>query len=226
MRVLLFGATGMVGAGVLKECLDDKRVENILIVGRRTCGITHDKIREILHEDFFDFSSIKKSLTDRDACFFCLGVSSVGKDEETYSRQTYDLTMAAATAVLESTSAATFIYVSGVGADSTEKGKSMWARVRGRLENRLLTMPFKGVYVFRPSYIQPLRGVQSRVFLYRILYATIGWAYPILKRLFPGSVTTTVAIGQAMINLAESGYPEQILEVDGINSASASPNIS
>jgi uncharacterized protein YbjT (DUF2867 family) len=220
MRIALFGATGMVGGGVLKECLDDKRVEKVLVLGRQKCGEAHDKLHEILHNDFFDYNAIMEQLAGYDACFFCLGVSVLGKDEITYNRLTYDLTVAAADALLKANPATTFIYVSAAGADSTEQGRSMWARVRGRLENKLLQMPFKATYIFRPSYIQPMRGTKSRVILYRILYALIGWAYPLLQFLFPRSVTSTVAIGQAMINLVDSKQESHILGIHAINLAS------
>ncbi len=220
MRIVLFGATGMVGKGVLKECLDDERVEEVLVIGRRKCGEVHHKLHEILHNNFFDYHLIKEQLVGYDACFFCLGVSSVRKDEPTYSHLTYDLTIAAAETLLKTSPKMTFIYVSAAGADSTERGRSMWARVRGRLENKLLTMPFKAAYIFRPGYIQPMRGVKSRVFLYRIVYAIIGWAYPLFQPLFSKSVTTTVAIGQAMINLADGKEKSHVFEVQAINEAS------
>jgi uncharacterized protein YbjT (DUF2867 family) len=220
MRIVLFGATGMVGAGVLKECLDDQRVEKVLVIGRQKCGEEHDKLHEILHDDFFDYDAIKGQLAGYEACFFCLGVSVVGKDEITYNRLTYDLTLAAAEALLKENPAMTFIYVSAAGADSTEQGRSMWARVRGRLENKLLQMPFKAAYIFRPSYIQPMRGTKSRVLLYRILYALIGWAYPLLQLMFPRSITSAVAIGQAMVNLVESKQESHILGIHAINLAS------
>jgi uncharacterized protein YbjT (DUF2867 family) len=221
VRIIIFGATGMVGTGVLKECLDDARVEDVLVIGRRTCGETHTKLREILHDDFFDYSSVQTEFSDRDTCFFCLGVSSVGKDESTYSRLTLALTLAAAEAFLKADSPRTFIYVSAAGADSSERGGSMWARVRGRLENKLLAMPFQATYIFRPGYIQPMRGATSQVFLYRVVYIAVGWTYPVLRRLFPGSVTSTVAMGRAMLELAEHGNESRVLESDAINAAAS-----
>ena len=205
MRVVIFGATGMVGRGVLKECLDDDGVEDVLVVGRRECGERHKKIREVLHDDFFDYSALRTEFADRDTCFFCLGVSSIGQDEGSYTRPTYDLTVSVAEALLGMAPRVTFVYVSGAGTDSTERGGTMWARVRGRLENRLVAMPFQAVYIFRPGYIQPMRGTTSRVFWYRIAHAGIGWTYPILRRLFPGLVTSTVAMGRAMIAVARNG---------------------
>jgi uncharacterized protein YbjT (DUF2867 family) len=209
----------MVGRGVLKECLDHDGVEDILVVGRRACGEHGEKIREVLHDDFFDYSAILPELADRDACFFCLGVSSVGQDEESYTRMTHDLTLSAANALLGASSRVTFVYVSGAGADSTEQSGSMWARVRGRLENRLLAMPFQAAFIFRPGYIQPMRGTTSRVVWYRIVYAGIGWAYPFIRRMFPNAVTSTVAIGKAMIAVTERGHESRILDSGAINTA-------
>jgi uncharacterized protein YbjT (DUF2867 family) len=217
VRVIIFGATGMVGMGVLKECLDDDCVEDVLVIGRRECGERHAKLREIVHDDFFDYSAIHAELSARDTCFFCLGISSVGQDEDSYTRMTHDLTLAAADAFVGDESLMTFVYVSAAGADRSERGRSMWARVRGRVENKLLEMPFRRVYVFRPAYIQPLRNTRSRVFLYRILYAAIGWTYPVLRRLFPRSVTSTVAIGRAMIAVARHGHEDQVLDPAAIN---------
>ena len=213
---------GMVGMGVLKECLDDDGVEDVVVVGRRKCGEQHAKLREVLHDDFFDYSAIRAELADRDTCFFCLGVSSVGQDEESYTRLTHDLTLAAADALVGAESGMTFVYVSAAGADRTERRGSMWARVRGRLENSLLNMPFRAAYVFRPGYIQPLRGTKSRVLLYRIAYMAIGWTYPALRRLVPHAVTSTVAIGRAMIAVARYGHENQILDSAAINAAAGS----
>ena len=209
----------MVGMGVLKECLDDDGVEDVLVVGRRACGREHAKLHEVLHDDFFDYGAIREELADRDTCFFCLGVSSVGQDEDSYTRMTHDLTLAAADALVGAESGMTFVYVSAAGADRTERGSSMWARVRGRLENRLLEMPFRAAYVFRPGYIQPLRGTSSRVFLYRLVYSAIGWTYPALRRLVPHAVTSTVAIGRAMIAVVRQGHEDQILDPAAINAA-------
>ena len=219
MRVVIFGATGMVGRGVLLECLDDPRVQDVLVVGRRKCGERHEKLREELIEDFFDYWAIRSSFADIDACFFCLGVSSVGQDEESYTRLTHDLTVSVAEALLGAAPGITFIYLSGAGADSTEKGALMWARVRGRLENTLLAMPFKAAYVFRPAYIQPMRGISSRYSSYRMVHAAIRWLFPLLRRLFPGAVTSTEAIARAMISMVESGRRNQILESTDINAA-------
>ena len=207
----------MVGRGVLKECLDEPRVEDVLVVGRRQSGEQNEKLREVVHHDFFDYSPLSTEFEDRDTCFFCLGVSSVGQDEASYTRLTHDLTVSAAEALLAAAPDMTFVYVSGAGADSTERGRTMWARVRGRLENRLRAMPFQAAYIFRPAYIQPMRGAMSRVFWYRVVYAGIGWAYPILRRLFPGKVTSTVAIGRAMIAVARNGSENRVLDSHAIN---------
>jgi uncharacterized protein YbjT (DUF2867 family) len=217
MNVLIFGATGMVGAGVLVECLEDPRVESVLLVSRRSGGVTHPKITEILPEDFFDFRAIQSRFAEFDACFFCLGVSSAGMSEAAYTRATYDLTMAAARAIAEVNRNLTFCYVSGVGTDGTEKGRSMWARVKGRTENSLLAMGFKAAFMLRPGYIQPLKGVRSKTALYQAVYTTLGWMFPALRRLFPRFVTTTVNVGRAMIQLAAEGSPHPIVTSEEIN---------
>jgi uncharacterized protein YbjT (DUF2867 family) len=216
MKVAIFGASGMVGAGVLLECVEDPRVEAILVVGRSSCGVTHPKLREILHRDFFDYGPIQSELADRDACFFCLGVSSVGMSEELYRHLTYDLTIAAATAMVSVNSQLTLCYVSGAGTDSTERGRVRWARVKGKTENALLGMPFKAAFMFRPAFIQPLKGVRSKTAWYQAVYTAIGALYPLLRRL-PRYVTTTENMGRAMIQAAAAGYPKRILESDDIN---------
>jgi uncharacterized protein YbjT (DUF2867 family) len=218
MNVVIFGATGMVGKGVLLECLDAARVDRILLVSRSPSGVNHPKVRELLHRDFFDFSGIQSQFTDLDACFFCLGVSSVGLREADYHRSTYELTLAAATALAAVTAQRlTFCYVSGEGADSTERGRTAWARVKGKTENALLALPFKAAYMFRPGYIQPLRGIRSKTRWYQIVYDIIGPLYPVIRRLFPRHVTTTVNVGRAMIEVAAAGAPQQILVSDDIN---------
>lgn len=221
MKVVLFGATGMVGAGALLECLDDRRVDSVLVVGRRACGVAHPKVTEVLVEDFFDYDALKPRLEDADACFFCLGVSSVGMGEEAYTRVTHDLTMAAARALLDAGARPTFCYVSGAGTDSTEHGRVMWARVKGRTENALLALPFRSVFLFRPGFIQPLRGVRSKTPQYQIFYTAFGALYPLLRRLLPGLVTNTVAVGRALIRVAAEGYPQKILGSREINRAGA-----
>jgi uncharacterized protein YbjT (DUF2867 family) len=217
MKVVLFGATGMVGQGVLRECLLDPDVESVLTIGRSATGQRHEKLREIVHQDLFDFSAIERELSGHDACFFCLGVSSAGMSEQDYRRVTYDLTMAAARAVAKANPALTFVYVSGAGTDSTEHGRRMWARVKGSTENALQTLPFKAAIMFRPGYIQPLHGITSRTRLVRILYTVMGPLYPVWRALFPAYVTTTEQVGRAMIRVAKRGTPKPVLENRDIN---------
>lgn len=217
MNIVLFGATGMIGQGVLRECLLAPDVESILAIVRSPTGQRHEKLREIVHEDFFDFSAIEAELTGLDACFFSLGVSSAGMTEESYRRITYDMTMAAAQVLVRLNPGMTFIYVSGAGTDSTERGLVIWARVKGEIENALLRLPFKAVYMFRPGFIQPLHGIISKTKLYRAFYAVTGPIFPLLKR-FPKYVTTTEQVGRAMIEVARHGFPKPILESADINS--------
>lgn len=217
MKVLIFGATGMVGAGVLLECLDDSRVESVLVVGRKSTGIRHPKLTEILHTDFFAFDSLKSRFADRDACFFCLGVSSVGMSEQDYRRLTYDLTLAAARAMVAANPRMTFCYVSGLGTDSTEQGRAMWARVKGETENALLRLGFKASYMLRPGFIQPRRGVRSKTGWYQAFYTVLGPLYPVFRVLAPRYVTTTSDLGRAMLELAARGYERPIIEVADIN---------
>jgi uncharacterized protein YbjT (DUF2867 family) len=217
MNVLLFGASGMVGQGVLRECLIDTEVTAVLSIVRSSTGQQHPKLREIVHQDFLDFSSLEKELSGIDACFFCLGVSSAGMSEESYRRVTYDITLAAAQPLLELSSNMTFIYVSGAGTDSSERGRAMWARVKGQTENALLRLPFKAAYMFRPAVIVPLHGIKSRTMLYRVPYAVLGPLLPLLKRLFPKYVTTTEKLGRAMLIAAKRGAPKPILENSDIN---------
>ncbi len=217
MKVLLFGATGMIGQGVLRECLLDQRVSEVLVIGRSPFGQAHPKLRELLHADFFDYSAIEGELTGLDACCFCLGVTSAGLTEAAYQRVTVDLTLAAAQTLVRLNPALTFCYISGAGADSTEQGRVMWARVKGRIENALLQLPFKAVYVFRPGAIRPLHGITSRTALYRLLYLLLGPFWPLLKALSPGSFTTTEQLGKAMVQAALVGAPKAILETPDIN---------
>lgn len=221
MRVAIFGASGMVGGGVLLECLDDPRVESVLVVGRRSCGVTHPKLTEALHADFFDYSALRSRFAGLDACFFCLGVSAAGLSEAEYTRQTFDLTLAAARSMAEVAPRLTFVYVSGAGTDSTERGRVMWARVKGRTENALLALPFSAAYMLRPGFIEPLRGVRSGTRLYRAFYVAFGPVLPLLRRLFPNQITTTVAVGRAMIRLAAAGDAKKILDPEDINRLAA-----
>ena len=220
MKVIIFGATGMVGKGVLLECLDDPRIEDALLVSRHATDVVHRKVREIVHDNFFDFGAIQAAFTGADACFFCLGVSSVGMREADYYHLTYDLTLAAASAIAAVTGGrVTFCYVSGEGTDSTERGRRAWARIKGKTENALMRLPFKAAYMFRPGYIQPLRGIRSKTRWYQAVYDVIGPLYPLLRRVAPRYVTTTVNVGRAMIEVAAAGYPKNILTTDDINRA-------
>ena len=217
MRVLLFGATGMVGQGVLRECLLDPDVESVLSVGRSATGQQHVKLRELVHRDFLDFSPIESELAGFDACFFCLGVSSAGMKEEAYRRITYDFTMAAARTLARLNPNMTFVYVSVMGTDSSERGRTMWARVKGQTENALLRMPFQAAYMFRPGVIVPLHGIKSRTALYRIPYMLMAPLLPLLEAAFPKYVTTTERLGRAMIHVAKQGAAKAVLESSDIN---------
>jgi len=217
MRVVLFGATGMVGQGVLRECLLDPDVESVLSVGRSATGQPHVKLRELVHRDFLDCSPIESELSGFDACFFCLGVSSAGMKEEAYRRITYDFTMAAARTLARLNPNMTFVYVSGMGTDSSERGRTMWARVKGQTENALLRMPFQAAYMFRPGVIVPLHGIKSRTALYRIPYMLMAPLLPLLEAAFPKYVTTTERLGRAMIHVAKQGAAKAVLESSDIN---------
>ena len=212
LRVVLFGATGMVGQGVLRECLADPDVERVLVVGRTTLGVRHEKLEEVLHRDFFDFSALEAKLAGWDACFFCLGVSSAGKSEAEYRRLTHDIALSAAGTFVGLNPSMTFVYVSGAGTDSSERGRSMWARVKGKTENDLSKLPFQAVFLFRPAIILPGRGIRSKTGWYRILYALLRPLSPLLYALLPGSVTTTEEVGRAMLEVARRGAPKRILE--------------
>jgi uncharacterized protein YbjT (DUF2867 family) len=212
MKAIIFGATGMVGQGVLRECLLDSEIESVLAIGRSPTRRQHLKLREIIHRDFSDFSAIAESLAGYDACFWCLGVTSAGLSEQEYQRMTYDFTIAAAQALVKESPQMTFLFVSGAGADSTEKSRTMWARVKGKTENALLRMPFKAVYIFRPAYIQPLHGIQSRTKLYRALFIIAAPLYPLWKVLLPKYVTTTEQLGRAMIEIGKHGASKHVLE--------------
>ncbi|SAL02858.1 nucleoside-diphosphate-sugar epimerase-like protein [Caballeronia arationis] len=212
MKVLLFGATGMVGQGVLRECLRDPDVDRIVTLGRSATGVEHAKLREIVHRDMFDYTSIENELGGFDACFFCLGVSSFRMSEADYTRLTYDLTMAAARTLARLDPQMTFVYVTGAGTDSTEKGRSMWARVKGRTENDLLRLPFKAAYMFRPGAIVPMHGVRSKTALYQSIYSMTRPVLPLLQRLFPNAIVTTEQVGRAMLAVAKRGAPSPILE--------------
>lgn len=217
MNVVLFGASGMVGQGVLRECLLDPDVRSVLSIVRSPTGQEHAKLRELVLQDFFDFSTIEGDLSELDACFFCLGVSSAGTTEAAYTRITYDLTLAAAQTLAKRNPGMTFIYVSGQGTDSSERGRIMWARVKGKTENALLGLPFKSAYMFRPGVIQPLHGIRSKTEVYEAFYSVLRPLLPMLKRVFPNSVTTTEQIGSAMLKVAKQGAPKRILDNRDIN---------
>jgi uncharacterized protein YbjT (DUF2867 family) len=217
MKVILFGATGMIGQGVLRECLLDPDVETVLAVGRVSTGQRHEKLREFVLSDPSNLATVESDLADCDACFFCLGVSSAGMKEADYRRITYDLTLTVARTLVRLNPAMTFVYVSGEGTDSTAKGRSMWARVKGETENALLTLPFKAAYMFRPGFIRPLHGIVSRTKLYRAIYAVLGPLYPVLKAVASSHMTTTEQVGLAMLVVAKRGAPTAVLENRDIN---------
>lgn len=212
MRVIITGATGMVGEGVLHECLLHSQIEAVLVIGRKPAGVSHPKLKEIIHADFFNLSAIEGQLRGYDACFFCLGVSSVGMKEEAYSQLTYRLTLHVAETLGRLNDAMTFCYVSGRGTDSTEKGRIMWARVKGKTENDLFKLPFKQVFAFRPGYMHPTKGLKNTLTAYKYM----SWLYPFLVLLTPQSVSTLRDLGLAMINVAINGYSKRIVEVKDI----------
>ncbi|MFI5154102.1 MAG: epimerase [Chitinophagales bacterium] len=212
MKVIITGASGMVGEGVLHECLLSESVESILVIGRRACGTIYKKLKESIHSDFFNLSAIESEMRGYDACFFCLGVSSVGMNEVNYSRMTYDLTMNFARTVSAINPGMVFCYVSGAGTDSTEKGRSMWARVKGRTENDLMRLPFKKVYHFRPGIMKPTPGLKNTLGFYQWM----GWLIPIIRLFAPNAIITLRQLGLAMIHVVQRGYPQNILEIKDI----------
>ncbi|MES0491264.1 MAG: epimerase [Leptospirales bacterium] len=211
VKAIIFGTTGMVGEGVLHECLQHPEVSSVLIINRRASNIKHEKITEIIHDNFFDFSGLKKEMKGYNACFFCMGISSVGKKEDVYTRITYDITLAAGNELSKLNSKMTFCYVSGESTDSSEKGRMMWARVKGKTENDLLKL-FKAAYMFRPALIQPTKGMKNTYLFYKILAPLI----PLLKLLFPKYICTLREVGLAMIHTVTKGYVKNILEVEDI----------
>ena len=217
MRVILFGGSGMVGKGALLACLSDPDVEQVLLVVRTATGEASAKVVELVHEDFFDWSGVEEKFAGYDACFFCLGVSAVGMKEAEYRRTTYDLTLGVAKMLERVGSLKTFVYVSGQNTNAN--GRQMWARVKGATENALMAMPFAQVFCFRPGYIQPLHGIRSKVGWYNGFYAALSWAYPALRKLIPGMVTSTEEVGQAMIQVARKGYASKVLETKDIGVA-------
>ena len=219
MNILLFGATGMVGQGVLRECLLDPNVQLVVTIGRTATGQRNPKLREIVHADLWNYSAIEAQLTGFDACFFCLGIASAGMTEEAYAHVTYGITIAAAETLARLNPKMVFIYVSGASTDSTEKGRMMWARVKGKTENALLRMPFAAAYMFRPGFIEPVHGEISRTKLYRVSYAIAKPLLPLIRRLFRNQILTTEEIGRAMLNLVTHPYPKHILEIPDIRAA-------
>jgi hypothetical protein len=212
IRAIITGATGMVGEGVLLECLDNPLVESILIINRRDSGFSHPKLTEIVHKDFYDFSSIEDRLHGYNACFFCLGVSVIGMTEQDYYKMTHELTLHVAQTLSRVDQQMTFCYVSGAGTDSTEKGRVMWARIKGKTENDLLKVPFKGVCAFRPGLMKATKGQKNTLTAYKYL----GWLFPLFKLISPKKVCTLKEVGQAMINISLYGYGKPIIEVADI----------
>ncbi|MGO4538524.1 NAD-dependent epimerase/dehydratase family protein [Paenibacillus sp. 2TAB19] len=219
MNVLLFGASGMVGQGALRECLLDPEVTNVLSVGRSGTGKQHPKLTEIIHKDLLDLAAIEDQLTGYDACIFCLGVSSAGMSEEKYRAITYDITMSVARTLVKLNPQMTFLYVTGTGTDSTEQGRSMWARVKGKTENDLLKIPFKGAYMFRPGAILPKHGVKSKTKLYQFFYVILKPLYPLMERM--KSVTTSDNLAWAMVKVAKHGHGKAIIDSEEINRIAA-----
>ena len=207
----------MVGEGVLHECLLDPEIESVLVINRKPCGVQHPKLKEIIHKDFFDFSAIESQLGGYDACFFCLGVSSIGMKEPEYYKMTYTLTMHVAETLSKLNPDMTFSYITGAGTDSTEKGSSMWARVKGKTENDLMKLPFKRVYAFRPGYMHPTPGLKN----VNSFAKYVSWLYPIARVITPNFVSTLAQMGKAMINSVKYGYDKQVLEVKDINALAA-----
>jgi uncharacterized protein YbjT (DUF2867 family) len=215
MNVVLFGGTGMVGAGAFLECFADPRVRSVLAITRSATGRSHPKLREVLHSDFFNYDHLAADFASCGACFFCLGVSSVGMSEAEYMHLTYDLTLATARTMAAVNPRMTFCYVSGAGTDSSERGGTMWARVKGKTENALLALPFAGAYMFRPGYIQPIGGVKSKTGWVQTAYRVLAPVYPVLRPLLRG--TTTANFGRALIEVAATGYTKRILYSRDIN---------
>ena len=216
IKAIITGSTGMIGKGLLLECLENPSVESVLVINRHSVGLQHEKLTEIIHKDYYDLNPIKGQLTGFNTCYFCLGISAAGLSEDKYHKITYQLTVNFAQMVLEQNPDIIFSYISGAGTDSSEKGKVMWARVKGKTENALLAMPFKKAYMFRPGFIQPMKGVRSRTRLYNSLYAVFKYFYPLLKRL-PAYVTSSDRLGQAMLKAVMVGYDKPVLESRDIN---------
>lgn len=212
LRVILTGATGMVGEGVLHECLIHPDVESVLVINRRPGGVSHAKLTEIIHDDFFVLDAISEQLRGYNACFFCAGMTSVGLDETEYTKLTHDLTLHFANTLLALGSNMTFCYISGSGTDATLKSTLMWARVKGRTENELLQLPFKDAYMFRPGYLHPTRGLNNT----KRFYYLFTWLYPLLRLIYPSGVSSLRELGIAMIKSVTVGYEKKVLEVKDI----------
>ena len=219
MRVVIFGASGMLGQGVLRECLHASDVTQVLSIVRAPTGASNPKLTERVHADLLDYRAIEADLKALDACYYCLGVSAAGLDEAQYTRVTYDIALAAGQTLARLNQHLIFVYVSGQGTDSTERGRIMWARVKGRTENALRALSFKACYAFRPGFIRPLHGARSRTRTYRILYAVLAPVTPLLRALFPNQVLTTEVIGRAMLNVTRYGAAQPILGAREINAA-------
>ena len=212
LKVIITGVTGMVGEGVLFECLHHPEVERVLVITRKSCGYSHPKLTEIIHSDFLDISSLSDRLTGYNACYFCLGVTSLGKSEAEYARLTYTLTLNFATTLATLNPDMTFCYISGAGTDSTEKGRTMWARVKGKTENDLMKLPFRQVYNFRPGGIEPFLPLKPSQTYYKT-YKYLGWLFSLMKVIAPNLVITLKDLAAAMINASLTGYPKNILEM-------------
>jgi len=222
VKIIVFGATGMIVQAVLAQCLGDHRIDSVLVVGRTSVGRQDDKLREILRHDFFDFADCADDFAGADACFFCLGVSSVRKSEADYRRVTEDITLAAADVMARVAPEMVFIYISDLGTDSTERGRLMWARVKGETENALLAMPFHA-YAVRPGFIQAVGGMQSRTRLYAVAYRLIGWLYPVLRRVAPRQVIRSDELATGMIEVARQRPAKRILDSND-RAANSPPN--
>jgi len=220
IRAIVTGATGMVGEGVLRECLQSDAVEAVLVINRKPCGVTHPKLKEMIHQDFFNLSAIEPELKGYNACYFCLGVSSIGMREPEYYRLTYTLTMHVAETLCKLNHDMTFCYISGASTDSTEKGRMMWARVKGKTENDLFKLSFKQAFAFRPGFMKPDKEAKNTLPLYKYIM----WLYPLLKLIFPNKVSTLKQVGEAMIYVTLNGYPKQVMEVKDIIAAAHNAN--
>ncbi|MCB0742821.1 MAG: epimerase [Ignavibacteriae bacterium] len=212
IKTIITGSTGMVGEGVLHVCLNSPDVESILVINRKPCGVTHPKLKEIIHKDFMHLSPILDQLSGYNACYFCAGVSSVGKNEKEYTHITYDLTLSFANSLVQLNPEMIFCYVSGAGTDSSEKGRIMWARIKGKTENDLMQLPFKDVYAYRPGYIQPIKGLKNAYKIYKVFVPFYG----IIEKLFPKYAGTLEEIGNSMINVTLNGYEKKVLDVKDI----------